>query len=96
MADQQKVNVHELAALPYGHAEIELKKAGMWCERLGGEGEMKRYRVRVTGTATVVQYVTVEARSEETAEDAAIELADKDNDWEVETYNCADYAEVIS
>ena len=95
MADQQKVNVHELAALPYGHAEIELKKAGMWCERLGGEGEMKSYRVRVTGSARVVQYVTVEARSEEKAEDAAIEVAYKDGDWEITGYDIAEDAEVM-
>jgi len=91
-----EINIHELAALPYGRAQDEIKKAGLWCERLGGDGEMKSYRVRVTGTAPVVQYVTVEARSEEKAEDAAIEIADKEGDWEIVRFDCAEDSEVVS
>lgn len=96
MAEQQKVDVHELAALPYGKAEAEIKKAGLWCERLGGEGEMKRYRVKVTGTARVVQHVTVEARSKEKAEEEAMDVADTDQEWEVVGDCDADDAEVVS
>lgn len=95
MADHPNVNVHELAALPYGRAQEELKKAGLWCERLGGEGELKSYRVRVRGTATIVAYVTVEARSEEAAQEAALDEADKSGDWEIIDAD-ADAAEVVS
>ena len=89
MADQQKVNVHELAALPYGAAKDALRKAGLWDE-YGGEdeneeppGPVRSFKVRVHGTIAVSATVTVEARSEDEAEDLAAKKAEDglSSDW---------------
>jgi hypothetical protein len=70
-------------AAPYGKAQDILKQAGCWNERLGQtDGEIKIYKVRVTGEERIdySEVFTVEATSPEEAEDLASDMAPGDVD----------------
>lgn len=75
MADQKEL-LRKLVDAPYGKAEEILKSEGFWDEhRQTPDGEMRTYRVRVTGETQVQSVVKVQARSAEEAEELATDMA---------------------
>jgi hypothetical protein len=79
MTDDHKALLKELVDAPFGQAETILKSKGMWDERRKPKKEstLCKYRVKVTGEMQVSAIVTVEAYSQEEAEDFALDDASK-------------------
>lgn len=65
------IDIHALAALPYGQANSKLKAAGFWDEHADDEANFKDYRVRIEGQTQWTATVTVQARSDDEAEKLA-------------------------
>lgn len=82
------VDLHYLASLPYGAAEQDLQKMGLWKEEAAAEpGKQMLYKVEVRGTyLPTIETETVEllASSVDEAKSQATDLTDFDTIDEVE------------
>ena len=89
------VDLHYLASLPYGAAEQELRKMGLWKEEAAAEpGKQMLYKVEVSGTyvPTVgTETVEVLATSPDEAKDRATDLTGFDAIEDVEIVSVRDF-----
>jgi hypothetical protein len=80
------LNLHELANMPgYGAAQAAVRSAGFWDDTAVETGELRPWRIRLTGTMECSKVITVTACTEEEAHEMAYDQAQKPGfDWEID------------
>lgn len=82
-----------LADAPHGHALKEIRKFDPLYGRLSGEGELIKWRVKLTKEVQAVGFVTVEAATKEDAEALAEEVDDHKVEWDFDDDGCGFWVE---